>query len=261
MALIKSAHDLERIRACGIVLSQALGEVLSAVRPGVRMVDLDTIAREAIFARGGEPSFLNYAPGGHKPFPATMCISRNDEVIHGLGNREEELREGDVVGFDLGCWLENVCTDMAYTIGVGKVRPDTQRLMETTRESLAAGIAVARAGVPLQNISAAIEGVVRAQGMGMLTGYVGHGVGHAVHEDPAVPNFTTKTHPNPMLQAGMVLALEPMVTLGKGAVTTGADGWAVRTRDGSWGAHFEQTIIIGERGAEVVTPWPQGYGE
>jgi methionyl aminopeptidase len=250
---------LERIRACGVVLSQALGEVLAAVRPGVRMVELDTVAREAIFARGGEPSFLNYTQGGHAPFPASVCISRNDEVIHGVGTRADVLHEGDVVGFDIGCWLENVCTDMAYTVGVGTVRPEAARLMAATRRSLQAGIAAARAGVPLQSISAAIEQVVREEKLGLVTAYVGHGVGHAVHEDPAVPNFTTQAHPNPLLESGMVLALEPMVTLGKGALTTGADGWAARTRDGSLGAHFEQTIIIGERGAEVVTPWPEGY--
>lgn len=258
MSLIKSTHEIELLRQGGAILSAALGEVLKAVKPGVTMQALDQIAEQAIRSRGATPSFLGYTAGGDEPFPATVCISRNDEVVHGPGNRTIPLEEGDIVGFDIGCWYEGLCTDMAMTVGVGElIDGDLRSLMNVTRASLKKGVEAAKAGQKLQVISQAIENTIRPHGYGIVTSYVGHGVGHAVHEDPHVPNFVSEGFENPILRPGMVLALEPMVTLGSEDVYVAEDQWSAITADGSIAAHFEQTIVILETGPEVLTPFPE----
>lgn len=257
MALIKSTHEIELLRQGGKILSESLGEVVRAVKPGVTMKELDQIGEKAIRKRGAEPSFLGYKAGGDEPFPATVCISRNDEVVHGPGNRDLPLQEGDVVGFDIGCWYEGLCTDMAMTVGVGEISGDLRSLMNVTRASLRKGIEAAAAGKKLQTIGQAIENTIRPHGYGIVTSYVGHGVGHAVHEEPNVPNFVSDAFPNPEMRAGMVLALEPMVTLGGEDLAVAEDNWSAITVDGSVAAHFEQTIVITETGAEILTPFPE----
>ena len=257
MALIKSTEDIQKLRIAGALLSDALGAAVKAVKPGVTMAELDKIAEKAIRAGGGEPSFFEYTAGGDMPFPATMCISRNHELIHGTGNRDEVLEEGDYVGLDIGLWLDGVCVDMAMTVPVGEIAGDIRQLLNVTKASLANGIKAAKAGVPLQNISQAIENTIKPHGYGIITSYGGHGVGHEVHEDPFIPNYASKEHPNPELKSGMVLALEPMVVIGEPELEIGNDNWVAMTADGSAAAHFEQTIAITESGAEILTPFPE----
>lgn len=257
MALIKTAQEISVLREGGALLSRALGAALDAVEQGVVMKDLDAIAERVMRDGGGEPSFLGYTAGGDIPFPSTMCISCNAEVVHGPGNREHVLSEGDIVGFDIGCWYEGLCTDMAYTVGVGNVSSELRTLMNVTKASLQNGIRVMKAGIKLQAISQSIEDTIRPHGFGIVTSYVGHGVGHQVHEPPQVPNFVSRQFENPELKAGTVLALEPMVTLGSGQVTLADDGWSAVTADGSPAAHFEQTVVVTEEGFEILTPFPE----
>lgn len=257
MALIKSTHEIESLRKGGKILSDALGKALKAVKPGVTMRELDKIAEDAIRKAGAEPSFLGYKAGGDVPFPATVCISQNHEVVHGPGNREHVLEEGDIVGLDIGCWYEGLCTDMAMTVAVGEVTSEARSLMNVTKAALKKGVEAAKAGKKLQTISQAIENTIKPHGYGIVKSYLGHGVGHAVHEDPHVPNFVSDQFENPELRSGMVLALEPMVTLGSEDLTVADDDWSAITVDGSIAAHFEQTIVITETGAEVLTPFPE----
>ncbi len=259
MSRIKTTQEISLLREGGALLSRALGAVLDAVRPGVTMKELDTLAERTIRKGGGTPSFLGYKAGGDVPFPATVCISKNEEVVHGPGNRDIVLEDGDIVGFDIGCWYEGLCTDMAYTLGVGNVIADRRMLLNVTKASLQNGIKAIRAGAKLQGISQAIEDTIRPHGFGIVTNYVGHGVGHKVHEEPQIPNFVSKQFANPTLEAGMVLALEPMVTLGDAELTVSDDGWTAMTADGSASAHFEQTVAVTEKGFEILTPFPEGY--
>lgn len=258
MALTKTSHEIAALREGGALLSRALGKAIAAVKPGVTMKEIDAIAEKVIRDGGGDPSFLGYKAGGETPFPSTMCISRNNEVVHGPGDRDVVLEEGDIVGFDVGCWYEGLCTDMAVTVGVGEISSDARRLMNVTKAGLQNGIKAAKAGRKLQSISQAVEDTIRPHGYGIVKSYVGHGVGHAVHEDPHVPNFVSDKFANPELKHGMVLALEPMVTLGGEDLELADDGWSAITKDGSLAAHFEQTIVVTDTGAEVLTPFPEG---
>lgn len=257
MALIKSREDITKLRIAGALLSKALGEVIKAVKPGVTMVDMDKLAESVIRKGGGEPAFLGYKAGGDHPFPSTVCISRNEEVIHGTGDRDVVLEDGDIVGFDIGLWMDGVAVDMAMTVPVGEISGEARSLLNVTKASLANGIKVAKAGVPLQNISQAIENTIKPHGYGIVTSYGGHGVGHEIHEEPFVPNYVSRHLPNPELKSGMVLALEPMVTLGTDEVEIREGNWTVVTCDNSLAAHFEQTVAINETGAEIITPFPE----
>ncbi len=244
------------MRRGGALLSRALQVAVDAVKPGVTMRQLDTIARETIEQGGGKPSFLGYSSGGSSPFPATLCISRNDEVVHGIGTRDVPLEEGDLVGLDIGCWFEGLCTDMAVTVPVGKISADNVKLLKVTREAMRAGVAAAVVGSGVKDISGAIQAVIDEKKYGIVKALVGHGVGHAVHESPHVPNYVSKAFRDQELKSGMCLALEPMLTLGSDEVVTADDGWTIVTEDGSLAAHFEVTIAILPDGPEVLTPEP-----
>lgn len=243
------------MREGGVILSRALQAAVDAVKPGVTMKELDEIATRVIEEAGGRPSFKGYTSGGSSPFPSTICISRNDEVVHGLGNREIRLEEGDIVGLDIGCWYKDLCTDMAVTVPVGRITEEHRILLLNTRDAMHAGIEAAVVGKSVSDISAAIEGATDKK-YGIVRSLVGHGVGHAVHESPNVPNYVSKRFKDVELQTGMCLALEPMLTLGGDDVGTGKDGWSIVTKDGSWSAHFEVTIAILPEGPEVLTPEP-----
>jgi methionyl aminopeptidase len=212
------------------------------------------MAENILRKNGAIPSFLGYSIGG-TPFPSSICVSINEELVHGFGNRNIVLREGDIVGLDMGCEYNGRFTDMAVTVPVGKISEDVRELLDVTRLSLKNGISVARAGIALQKISEAVEKTILPHGFGVVRSYVGHGVGHHVHEEPQVPNFVSKNFSNPKLKEGMVLALEPMVTIGNEEVEVLDDEWTVATVDGSYSAHFEQTILITKDGAEILTPF------
>ena len=256
MPLIKTFQEINAMREGGALLARALQQAVNAVRPGVTVQELDRIAEEAILQGGGTPSFKGYKGGGKIPFPSTMCISVNHEVVHGLGTRDLVLKEGDIVGLDIGCWFKKLCTDMAVTVPVGKISAERLKLLRITRHAMYAGVDAAEVGKTTHDMAAAIEGQV-PKGYGIVKSLVGHGVGHAVHEAPHVPNFVSKSFPKVVLKTGMCLAIEPMITMGTDDVALASDGWTIVTADGSDAAHFEVTIVFGEEGTEIVTPQPE----
>ncbi|MFZ2681857.1 MAG: type I methionyl aminopeptidase [Patescibacteria group bacterium] len=256
MALIKTDQEIQAMREGGAILARALQAAVDAVKPGVTMKELDDIATQVIEKAGGKPSFKGYTSGGGVPFPTTMCISKNDEVVHGLGDRLIVLNEGDIVGLDIGCWYKGLCTDMAVTAPVGRITEEHRILLLNTRAAMMAGVEAAVVGGTVRDISAAVEAATDKQKYGIVKTLVGHGVGHAVHEAPNVPNYVSKRFKNVGLQPGMCLAIEPMLTLGDEEVGTGEDGWTIVTVDGSWAAHFEVTIALTAAGTEILTPQP-----
>jgi methionyl aminopeptidase len=257
MALIKTKEEIEAMREGGALLSRALQAAVDAVKPGVTMAELDKIATKVIEDGGGKPSFKGYKGGGTVPFPSTVCISVNDEVVHGLGTRETVLMEGDIIGLDIGCWYKGLATDMAVTVPVGSISKERLALLRVTRDSMRAGVEAAKEGGMVSDIGAAVEDAIDTKKYGIVKSLVGHGVGHAVHEDPHIPNYRTKKFPPVNIQKGMCLAIEPMVTTGTDEVDTLDDGWTIATADGSDAGHFEVTIAITENGTEVLTPEPE----
>ncbi|MFH1712236.1 MAG: type I methionyl aminopeptidase, partial [Patescibacteria group bacterium] len=180
----KTKDEIDKLRRGGKLLSQALQAAVDAVKPGVTMIQLDEIATKVIEDGGGKPSFRGYKGSGKEPFPSTLCISRNNEVVHGLGTRDTVLKEGDVVGLDVGCWFDGLCTDMAVTVPVGSISKERLSLLRITRDALMAGVDAARVGNTIQDIGAAVEDVIDQKKYGIIKALVGHGVGYAVHEDP-----------------------------------------------------------------------------
>lgn len=241
------------------MLSRALKAAVDAVAPGVTLREIDQIGERVIVEGDGTPSFKVYRSSPcSAPFPSTFCLSVNEEVVHGLGNRDLKLKEGDIVSLDVGCWFEGLCTDMAVTVPVGAVSPEATKLMQVTRNSLMAGVAVAKIGNEIKDISQAIEEYVKPHGYGIVRALVGHGVGHQVHEAPYIPNFVSDRYPKVAIEDGMCLALEPMLGMGGDYhVDTAPDGWSIVMSDGTLGSHFEVTIAVTkEGGAEILTPLP-----
>ena len=236
------------MREAGRVVGQTLQLLVDAAKPGVVVKELDKIVRKEYARRGVIPTFLGYA---EPPYPATVCVSINEDLVHGIpGNRV--IKEGDIVSIDLGATYKGFVGDSALTIGVGEITPEAQKLIDVTRESLWRGIKAARAGVRLGVVSNTIGEYIESEGFGVVREYVGHGVGRKMHEEPQVPNYGPPDR-GPILRKGMVLALEPMVTVGDWRTKKQADGWTVSTLDGSLCAHFEHTIAITDGEAEVLT--------
>ncbi|MBI2473878.1 type I methionyl aminopeptidase [Candidatus Uhrbacteria bacterium] len=259
MSLIKTKKEIDSMRRGGALLSRALKASVEAVTPGITLKEIDAIGEAVILQGGGIPSFKGYQPSPEDvPFPSTICLSVNEEVVHGLGNRALKLKEGDIIGLDIGCWFEGLCTDMAVTVAVGQVSPEALQLIRVTRESLLAGVAAAKVGGEIKDISRAIENYVKPYGYGIVRALVGHGVGHQVHESPHVPNFVSDRYPRVKIEDGMCLALEPMLGLGGDYhVQTAKDGWSIVMSDGSLGSHFEVTIAVTKQGGvEILTPLP-----
>lgn len=251
---VKSREEIEILREGGKRLAHILAQAAEAMRPGVSSRELDALARRLVAEGGDEPSFLNYqAKGDKKKFPAALCVSVNDEIVHGLPSAEKILRSGDIVGIDLGIRHKGLCTDAAITVPVGTIDEHARILLAVTKQALARAVSAARAGATTGDIGYAVESFVRTQGtFGIVRDLAGHGVGYAVHEEPFVPNYG-KRGEGVTLQVGMVLALEPMLTLGGEKIVLSDDGFAYRTKDGSRSAHFEHTVVITENGAEVLT--------
>ncbi len=253
---VKTQEEIAVMKKGGVLLSQVLGRLAAEARVGRLMSELDQLAEGLLRQGGGQPSFLGYTTKREKrPFPASLCISRNNEIVHGPGSREIKLAEGDVVGFDLGVRYQGFCTDMAVTVPVGEVSSQAGKLISDTRAALLAGLEVIRAGAKLSAIGQAVEAYARPRGYGIVRDLVGHGVGRLVHEDPQVPNYYDQRFDSVILPAGLTLAVEPMLTTGDWRVKTLDDGWTIVTADGSLAAHFEVTIVITEQGYEVLTPW------
>lgn len=254
MSLIKSPEEIEILREGGKRLAHVLAVLSGKVQSGISTEELDALARRLIAEGGDTPSFLNYREKGDKAaFPAALCVSVNDEVVHGIPRADKIVRTGDVVGIDLGLCHRGLFTDAALTVAVGEVDAEREHLIAVTQKALAVGIRAVRAGATTGDIGYAIESFVKTQGdFGIVRDLAGHGVGHAVHESPLVPNYG-KRGEGTRLEAGMVLAIEPMLTLGGEKVVLAADGFAYRTKDGSVSAHFEHTVVVTERGCEILT--------
>jgi methionyl aminopeptidase len=245
---IKSDEEVKIMREAGRVVGETLQILKDAVKPGLVVKELDKIVRKEYGKRGVIPTFLGYA---QPPYPATVCVSVNDELVHGIPG-DRVIKEGDIVSIDLGATYKGFVGDSAITFGVGEVSEEARRLMEVTEESLWRGIRAAKAGARLGVISNTIGEYIESEGFGVVREFVGHGVGREMHEEPQVPNFGPADR-GPILRKGMVLALEPMVTVGDWHTKKHTDGWTISTRDGSLCAHFEHTIAITEGEAEVLT--------
>lgn len=249
----RSRTEIEGIRRAGRVVMDILAILRDAVRPGVTTGELDVIARHELDARGAISNFEGYSPmKGIPPFPGVICSSVNDEIVHGIPGKRV-LREGDIVAIDFGAVLDGWHGDSAITVPVGTVAPETQRLLDITQEALRLGIAQARAGNRVFDISRAVQTYVEAQGCSVVRQYGGHGIGRALHEDPWVPNYLDPRHPNPLLRPGMVICIEPMVNAGAAATRELHDRWTVATADGSLSAHFEHTVAITSGDPDVLT--------
>ncbi|HXG36210.1 MAG TPA: type I methionyl aminopeptidase [Dehalococcoidia bacterium] len=244
--VLKSEQELTTMRKAGRINAEVLQILAESVQPGMRELELDEIVRREFKRRGVKPAFLNY-----HGYPATVCVSINDEIVHGIPG-ERVIKEGDIVSIDLGCIYDGFVGDAAVTVGVGKISPEAQRLIEVTREALWRGIAQARVGNRVGHIGAAIEEYVKSQGLSVVREYVGHGIGRQMHEDPQIPNYGPPEK-GPLLRKGMVIAIEPMVNLGDWRTRRDSDQWTVRTIDGSLSAHFEHTLAITDSEPEVLT--------
>jgi len=247
MIELKSAREIGLMRRGGHILSEVMDRLRTSVKPGMSTLEIDTDVEEFIRARGAVPAFK-----GYRGFPATVCISINEEVVHGIPSAHRHVKEGDIVGLDLGCIVEGYYADCAFTLAVGDVPPRVHELLDVTRESLEKGITECRPGRRLSDVSHAIQTHVERHGFAVVRAFVGHGIGRALHEEPQVPNFGDPGR-GPQLRPGMVLAIEPMVTMGSWEVKILDDGWTAVTRDGSLAAHFEHTIAVTDSGPEVLT--------
>ena len=234
-------------------MAQILNKVKDKVRPGVSTKELDIYADKLIREGGDSPAFLNYRPEGAKyPYPASLCVSVNDEVVHGIPNTDRILKDGDIVGIDCGLKHKNLFTDMAITVSVGEIDAEAKKLLKITREALEKGVSAARAGNRVGDVSHAIESFVRPYKYGIVEVLSGHGVGRSIHEDPYVPNFG-KPGTGPKIVLGMVIAIEPMLNQGTKNVILQGDGYTFRTADNKKSAHFEHTVLISEAGPEILT--------
>ena len=244
---IKSAREIELMSEAGRILEIVHNELAKALHSGMSTLDIDRLGEEVIRSYGCIPSFLDY-----DGYPASICVSVNDEVVHGIPDKHRILKEGDIVSLDAGMIYKGYHSDQARTHAVGQISPEAQKLIDVTRESFFAGIKMARAGNHLFDISNAIAAYVKPFGYGIVRDLVGHGVGTKLHEDPQIPNYQQKRR-GPKLRPGMTLAVEPMINMGRGDVEWLEDNWTVVTQDGSLSAHYENTILITEGEPEILT--------
>lgn len=246
--IIKSANEIAAMRRAGRVVASILKTLAEELKPGITTRQLDDIAVRELAVNGATSSFK-----GYRGFPSTLCVSVNEEIVHGIPG-DRVIKQGDVVSLDFGAIVDGFHGDAAITIGVGEIKPEARRLLKTARGVLEAGISMARSGAHLSDVSAAIEQYAGSRGYSVVREYTGHGIGREMHEDPQIPNFGPPGL-GPVLKEGMTLAIEPMVNIGGWKTRVKGDNWTVVTDDGSLSAHFEKTIAITDGGAEVLTPW------
>lgn len=247
MITIKSAKQIEKMRKACQITKEALAMIEKNIRPGISTKQLDKIAFDFIKSKGGKPNFLNY-----EGFPASICTSVNDEVVHGIPSKKVILKEGDIISVDMGTVLDGWHSDAARTFPVGKISDEAQRLIDVTRESFFEGIKHIKHGAKLGDCSAAIQKYCESRGYGVVRDLVGHGVGQSLHEDPSVPNFGKAGH-GVRLAAGMTLAIEPMITEGTWKVEVLDNDWTIVTADGKLAAHYENTLVVTREGYEILT--------
>lgn len=247
MVSIKSAREIELMRESCKLLEDVFYQMEQAIRPGISTKDIDRLGEKLIRKHGCEPNFLNY-----NGYPASICVSVNDEVVHGIPTDDFILQEGDIVSLDAGLIYKGYHSDMARTFGVGQISEEAAKLIQVTRQSFFEGIKMAKAGNHLYDISNAIDDYVTPFGYGIVRDLVGHGIGTKLHEDPQIPNFAQKRK-GIRLQAGMTLAIEPMINMGRSDVEWLDDDWTVVTEDGSLSAHYENTVLITDGEPEILT--------
>lgn len=246
MITLKSSHEIDLMRRSGKITAAARALAGEMVKPGVTTREINDAVERFIRQQGAVPSFLHY-----NGYPASACISVNDEIIHGIPGKRV-LQEGDIVSVDVGAYIGGFHGDCAATFPCGRISPEAQRLIDVTRQSFFEGIRFAREGQRLQDVSAAVQAYVEQNGFSVVREYVGHGVGAKMHESPEIPNYGRPGH-GPRLLRGMTLAIEPMVNAGSAAITQLSDGWTVKTADGKWAAHYENTILITDGEPEILT--------
>jgi len=256
MVTIKTPDEIKLIRAGGKILADVLSQLVSAAKPGVKTIELDKIAEELILKKGGIPSFKNYRSyAGEVAFPTTICASVNDEIVH-VPASNYVLKEGDILNIDIGMRYpakDGFYTDMATTVGIGKISALAKKLISVTEKSLELGIKQVKPGNHISDISRAIQDYVESNNFSVIRQLVGHGVGYQVHEDPRIPNYVDRRENDIELKEGMVLAIEPMVSAGDYAIKTLEDEWSVVMSDGSLGAHFEHTVAVTGNGYKILT--------
>ena len=246
MIYLKTNEEIELLRENNILVSQALAEVAKHIKPGVTTKELDRIADDFIRSHGAIPSFL-----GYEGYPASACISVNEQVVHGIPS-DYVIKEGDIVSVDLGTFMKGFNGDSAYTFAVGEISDDVRRLLEVSKEALYKGTAQAKAGNRVGDISAAVQEYAESFGFGVVRELEGHGLGRKMHEAPGIPNYGLRGR-GPLLKEGMVICIEPMITMGNRAIVFERDGWTVRTRDRKPAAHFEFAVAIRKDGPDVLT--------
>ncbi len=247
MIVLKSEREIGLMRQAGHILADVMDRLRATVEAGMSTFEVDQDVEAFIVQRGARPAFK-----GYRGFPATVCISLNEEVVHGIPSIRRRIKDGDIVGLDLGCIVDGYYADCAFTLAVGSVPQGVQKLLDVTRESLDLAIKECWPGRRLSDVSHAVQSHVEAHGLAVVRAFVGHGIGRALHEEPQVPNFGDPGR-GPQLRPGMVLALEPMVTMGSWEVKILEDGWTAVTKDGSLAAHFEHTVAVTEGEPEVLT--------
>ena len=248
--ILKSPEEIEAMKKAGALSAAVLREVGARCVPGVTTLELDQFAEDYIRSHGGIPTFKGY--GG---FPGTICASINEQIVHGIPSQSVRLKSGDIISIDTGATVDGWAGDNAWTFAVGTVEPEVKRLLDTTEKCMWAGISAARAGNRLGDIGHAVQSIAKQAGFGVVRDYTGHGIGRAMHEDPNVPNYGFK-HTGMKLEVGMVLAIEPMITMGTHKTHVMRDGWLVVTQDGKPAAHFEKTVAITEDGPMLVSAEP-----
>ena len=248
---IKSAGELDLMRQAGRVVAETKKRIIETLVPGVSTIELDRVAEKEIKKLGATPSFKGYTAGGNIPFPATICASLNEEIVHGIPG-QRLVMDGDIISIDVGAIVGGFHGDSAFTIGVGDISEECRLLIESTKKALQLGILQAKVGARIGDISSAVQIYAENLGYSVVRQYVGHGIGRALHEEPQVPNYGVSGS-GPILRNGMTIAIEPMLNLGSWETSQLSDGWTVVTADGKLSAHFEDTIAITENGTEVLT--------
>ena len=246
MIVCRSASEIEKLARVNALVARVLRELVAVVKPGVTTAQLDALAEQRLREAGAEPAFK-----GYHGYPATICASVNEQVVHGIPSGRE-LVEGDIISIDMGAKLDGFYGDSAVTVPVGRVTVEAERLLQVTKEALDRAVATVRAGARVSDIGAAVQSFVEAQGFSVVREFVGHGIGTALHEEPQIPNYGTAGR-GPRLAEGMTLAIEPMVNAGKPAVKVLGDGWTAVTKDKGLSAHFEHTVVVTGDGCRVLT--------
>ena len=258
MVYLKTDDEIELLRKANLLVGMTLAEIAKVIRPGVTTRQLDRLADEFIRDHGAVPTFKGFPNPYGGPFPASICTSVNDVVVHGVPDEKTVLKDGDIISIDCGTLLNGFCGDSCYTFCVGEVSEEVKTLLRTTKEALYKGIEQAVAGRHLGDISHAVQTHCEAQGYGIVRELTGHGIGREMHEDPQVPNYGRRGN-GVMLKASMCIAIEPMITMGKRDICLDSDRWTVRTRDGKPAAHFEHTVAVRKGQAEILSSFEEIY--